>query len=452
MNAIGLDIGTTTVSAVVIGGENCEILTSRTVLNGADLPPDVPDASLQDADVILQRVQGLVEELSAAYGPIGAIGIDGQMHGMLYVDADGRAVSPLYTWQDNRGNLPFGKGSYVSELEACCGVHLSTGFGLVTHDWMTINAKIPAAARRLCSIFDYVAMRLTGRKSPLMHVSGAASMGLFCTHGEARGWMRDAICATGMDAAFLPEVCYGCAILGETAGGVPVSCGIGDNQASFIGSVRDMQRGVLVNIGTGGQVSMACAPQAVDGDLEMRPILEDSFLVAGSSLCGGRAYALLEGFMRDVAKLAGYEGGKLYEAMDRIAMESISLPDSWTFDTRFSGTRRQPELRACAANIRFDTFDAKHLVGGVLNGIVDELYGLYEKMPRREGPLELIGSGNGLRKNRALRRCFELRFGAEMKVPAHNEEAAFGAALYGMTAAGMFPSLQAAQRFIQYLR
>ena len=49
-----------------------------------------------------------------------------------------------------------------------------------------------------------------------------------------------------------------------------------------------------------------------------------------------------------------------------------------------------------------------------------------------------------------IRRAFELAFGMPLLVPAHDEEAAFGAALYGMAAAGLTPTLAAAQALIRY--
>ena len=54
------------------------------------------------------------------------------------------------------------------------------------------------------------------------------------------------------------------------------------------------------------------------------------------------------------------------------------------------------------------------------------------------------------RKNPALRRAFERTFGLEMQIPTHSEEAAFGAALAAMTSAKLKPSLEEAQRLIQY--
>lgn len=450
MRIIGLDIGTTTISAVVLDGETGCILASRTIPNGADLPPDVPGAKMQDPDIIIEKLQGVLSELKAEYAPISAIGIDGQMHGVVYVDDLGMAVSPLYTWQDDRGNLPYGEGSYVSEMKRLSGCDMSTGFGLATHFWMTKNEKIPASAVKLCSIFDYAAMRLTGRRNPLMHTSGAASFGLFDLYKLC--WMKEAIATCGMDTAYLPDVTAGCESVGRTADDIPVSCGIGDNQASFLGSVRSLGSSILVNMGTGGQISMQGFTSVPLEDLEMRPLVNDAYIIAGSMLCGGRAYALLEGFIRDVAALSGYDGGKLYEAMNTVADEAVELENPWKIDTRFSGSRRQPEIRGSIQNIGVDNFDAKHLVGGLLNGIVDETMDLYEKMPKSDAdkPTELIGSGNGLRRNAALRRAYEKRFGLKMQIPAHNEEAAYGAALYGMVAAGLAASLDEAQKLIRY--
>ncbi len=112
------------------------------------------------------------------HAPVGAIGLDGQMHGVLYVDGAGRAASPLATWQDGRGDLPLGEGSYASELIRLTGLHMATGFGLTTHFWNLANGAVPEGARALATIADYVGMRLTGRTSPLMHASNAAGIGL----------------------------------------------------------------------------------------------------------------------------------------------------------------------------------------------------------------------------------------------------------------------------------
>ena len=59
------------------------------------------------------------------------------------------------------------------------------------------------------------------------------------------------------------------------------------------------------------------------GGLEVRPLGDGKAIIVGSALCGGRSYALLEGFMRSCARLAGCDDTPLYEAMNRLGMEML---------------------------------------------------------------------------------------------------------------------------------
>ena len=90
---------------------------------------------------------------------------------------------------------------------------------------------------------------------------------------------------------------------------------------------------------------------------------------------------------------------------------------------------------------------------GVLTGIAGELYALYRQADgeRRSRVRRLIGSGNGLRNNPSLCRLTAEAFGLPLFIPAHKEEAAFGAALAALAGAGAVPSLREAQRLIRCL-
>ncbi len=448
MNTIGIDIGTTTLSAVALNGEG-RVLEAVTLPNGADKPDSRPWARLQDAEVILQKAQGLIDSMMARHAPVGAIGLDGQMHGMLYVNGEGRSVSPLATWQDGRGDLPFGEGTYASELYRRTGCRMATGFGLTTHFWNAQSGEVPKDAAKLCTIADYAAMRLSGRKTPVIHASNAASLGLFDL--PSGNWDDLAVANAGIDPAILPEVERGVRALGEYRGAV-VSAALGDNQASFLGSVREPEKTALVNMGTGGQISMMSGAAGLLNETERRPLTGADFILVGSSLCGGRAYQILEKLLRSCAMLSGSDPGNLYEAMNALGAEALTLPDNPDVSPRFSGTRRNPELRGAITGLSAGNFDARHLIGGTLSGMAGELYELYLEMLRAGAnmPDMLVGSGNAIRKNPALRRAFELRFGMPLFIPVHNEEAAFGAALYAMAASSLAPSLRAAQSLIRY--
>ena len=448
MNVIGLDLGTTTLSAVVVDSDTGVVLETLNISNATDLHPRYSFERIQDANAIAEKALGMVAVLKEKYA-IDAIGIDGQMHGIVYLDDTGVAVSPLFTWQDQRGEESLGDITYAKALSGRTGKNVATGYGMTTHYWNTLNRRIPEGAATLCTIYDYVGMRLTGRQKPLQHVSSAASLGLLDT--EAGSWDMTAVANAGMDARYLPEVTDKYAVIGMSDG-IPVSCGIGDNQASFIGSVRSMGDTVLVNMGTGGQVSMLAHGSSMDQGLEIRPLGDSRFILVGSALCGGRSYALLERFLRSCVELAGYDSTPLYESMNRAGLALLEGEDLLRVDTRFNGTRTDPDLRGSITGIGTENFDATHLIAGTLAGMADEIHGLYTNMTALGNPAagKLVGSGNAIRRNPALKRAFEKVFGIEMFIPSHGEEAAYGAALTSMAASGIKATVVEAQRLIQY--
>lgn len=61
---------------------------------------------------------------------------------------------------------------------------------------------------------------------------------------------------------------------------------MGDNQASFLGSVRQARQTLLVNVGTGAQISLYAERPFQAPGAESRPFLGSSWLLVGSTLCG----------------------------------------------------------------------------------------------------------------------------------------------------------------------
>ena len=451
MLIIGLDIGTTTVCATLVDSKNGEVKDVITEKNGSFIKTKYPWQKQQDPQIIFDTAQGLVKRLAEKYAPIGGIGVTGQMHGIVYLSRNGEAVSPLHIWQDGSGDqICEDEKTYAQILSEKTGYSLATGFGAVTYFYHIRTGGVPDNAVTFCTVHDYVAMRFAGRKTPLIHASDAASFGLYSL--ENASFDDEAIKAGGMDAALFPEVGGDYEKLGETPGGIPVFSAIGDNQASFIGSVRDIKGTILVNMGTGSQISFLSQALVRDGQMETRPCVEGSYLLVGSSLCGGRAYALLEQFCRMVVNEAGFECESMYGTLDRLSADFENLDDPLKVNTQFSGTRREPQKRGSIDNLGIDNFTPKHFAAGVLQGTVDELYEMYHSRTVLKDfkPTALVGSGNGIRKGAVLRRMFEKTFGAPLCVPAHTEEAAYGAALYAMVGAGIYPTIRDTQSILKY--
>lgn len=428
MNVIGLDIGTTTLSAVLMAGDEPEPRMTLTREHHAFLPGK-PWERIQDAEKIASLALGMVGEMSAQGLPVHAVGLTGQMHGVLYVNAQGRAVSPLYTWQDGRGNLPASDGRRFCEaLSAETGCTLASGYGSVTHAHLLRGGELPESATKMCTISAYVGMRLTGRASPLLHDSDAASMG--CWDLARARFSESAV--SSLAPEYFPESNPRIRPLGQTGGGAVVFSGVGDNQASFFAAARGRSDAVLLNIGTGSQVSMQTDRPVECPGCETRPLYNNDFLLVGAPLCGGRAYAILERFIRECVALSGAQPESLYDKMNALAMEPPQNPP--VVCTAFSGTRADPGARGSIVNLSENNFTPAGLIYGTLAGMAGELHAFYRDMERACGQsaARLIGSGNAVRRNPALRQILSGLFGMPLEMPACAEEAASGAAYLAM--------------------
>lgn len=424
MLVLGLDIGTTTVSAVVTDEKG--VLAAKTLKNDALLTGLPFWAHAQNPRRILELARNAADGLLAAYPAVERIGVTGQQHGIVYLDGSGEPISPLYTWQDGRGDLPYADGqSYAARLTALTGLRVATGFGMVTHFYNLQNALVPKNARTLCTVADYVAMALSGRTTPYIEASNAASLGLF----DLSANRFDAVLEkAGIDPAILPALAENPCLGGE----IPVYVAIGDNQASFLGATCGKRGAMLVNIGTGSQFSVHVDRYTCCEGLDTRPLPTGGCLLVGSSLCGGRAYALLERFFRMTAELiTGEPCGDCYDALSR-AMESQPDPaDRPIVSPLFQGTRKNPALRGAITNLDTKNFEPVSLLYAMLHGMTDELHSMYlrcREVCAANGTL--FGSGNGLRRNPRLQEIVSQTFGMPLVLSANQEEAACGAAYF----------------------
>ena len=416
---VGVDIGTTSVCAVVIRPTDGALLGRYTTANGADLPPLFVGDKRQDVQVLYGRVTALLDAVMAQYPAVCAIGITGQMHGMVCADAKGRALTPLYTWQDGRAS------AVCVEIYEKTGYRVAAGYGLATYYTLMQRGEVPAEAACICTVMDYTAARLCGVPVRRMHATNAASLGLYDLAKNT--FDDDALRVLGIAPTYLPQVVTDCAVVG-TYRGIPVSVPIGDNQASFLGAVRDPYTTVLANFGTGSQMTLLSSDLSVQsqvggGAVEVRPFFGDTCLISGAALCGGRAYAMLAQFFRTFLSAAGYEGGELYDVLNHIAEEGLaqrrSAGQRLSVKTTFCGTRDNPDAAGEICGIREETFTPQAFAAGVLCGMAEELFGMYQGVPH-------------------------------VMIPREQEEAAIGAAMTAAVGAGYAESLRALGSWVVY--
>ena len=450
MKAIGLDIGTTTICALVCDTKTGRVIKTITEKNDTFIKTAYPFEKVQDPNLILDKASAIISSLIEEFDDIISIGVTGQMHGIVYLNSNGDAVSNLFTWQDESGNQVYKDNTYAGYISDLTGYTVASGFGSATFFYHCVNKSVPIDAVTFCTIHDYVALKLAGIKAPIVHVSDAASFGLFDI--TSLSFDKKSIDLLKIPSSFFPRISKDEDILGYYNDRIPVSIAIGDNQASFIGSVCDLDSCILVNVGTGSQISFVSKDQ-VNDILELRPCANNKFISVGSSLCGGRAFAALENFFRDAAEMVtGEKCASAYPGIDKMLSSLDDIKTDLWVSTKLSGTRKNPDESGCIHNIRLDNLTPQDFTIGFLNGIAYELYDMYNSVGKdiKKDLTKLVGSGNGLRQNKTLIKIFENLFDMKLMIPKHKEEAAFGAFLFSLVANKTYDTISSAQKLIKY--
>ena len=157
-------------------------------------------------DAAQKAVQGVLKEAGVGGEAVRAVGLSGQMHGLVLLDAANAVVRPSLIWCDQRSqpqvdfiNQTVGKSNVVAHTAN----PMLTGFTLPKLLWVRDNE--PAnfeRARKMLLPKDYVRFMLTGEHAT--EVSDASGTGLLDV--VTRRWSKPMIERLKLDAALLPEV------------------------------------------------------------------------------------------------------------------------------------------------------------------------------------------------------------------------------------------------------
>ena len=211
--ALGLDLGTTSLSAVAVeAGGTVQATVSRPHAPAVDglsagAAEQEPRLLFAETLTVLRELAGQLTE------PLHCLGLTGQMHGMLLVDEARRALTNLMTWQDRRANLPMphAEHTWLEEYLSRCtesdlsdtGCRLAAGYLGTTLYLLAQQGLIPHGAYRASFLADWVAAELTDG-AIVTDSSQAAASGLY---DSRRGvWSESIITAGELPCQLLPEV------------------------------------------------------------------------------------------------------------------------------------------------------------------------------------------------------------------------------------------------------
>jgi sugar (pentulose or hexulose) kinase len=198
-----------------------------------------------DALAVDRAVFAVVEQASASLFAPGPVLVAGQMAGLAFIDDAGLALAPLISWQDTRfADVHAVEHSLGSAALLSIGDGIRVGSPIVT---LSRIQRPPGSA--VTSLIAYVAGRLAGSRSEVVHTTDAASWGLL--DSRRLKWSKPACRVASVSAEELPRVSPHLEPVSEKS---HVYCAVGDQQAALLGA--GLEPGWLsVNLATGCQVS-----------------------------------------------------------------------------------------------------------------------------------------------------------------------------------------------------
>lgn len=255
---LGLDLGTSSLKAVVTDSEGGLVVTESVKLETHSPQPLWVE---QDPEAWWQATVAVFRQLSAKIDlhDIQAIGLAGHMHGAVLLDAEGQVIRPCILWNDGRSAAECEHlESSLADFRQRSGNVAMPGFTAPKLLWVK-NHEPDAFARTKTVLLpkDYLRYRLTGQY--VSEMSDAA--GTLWLNPAKRDWDDELLAATGLTREHMPSLIEGSRVSGPLSdaaaatlglNSVPVAGGAGDNAAGALGVGVTRPGQGFISLGTSG--------------------------------------------------------------------------------------------------------------------------------------------------------------------------------------------------------
>jgi xylulokinase len=252
---LGADLGTSGLKLVALDGAGAVVAEAERAY-AYDSP--APGRAEIDLRVWRTAFDAVTAELVAALDgrPVRALGLSGQMHGVVLVDAAGRPLRPALLWPDDRATGELVRWRRLAPADrAALANPLAAGMTGPMLAWLGEHepAVVARAAAVLLPKDALRAALVPGADVAVTDRSDASATLLWDVVGDA--WSAAATAAAGVPADLLPVVRGSAEVVGTTSFGgadVPVVVGGADTPLALLaaGTAGSLQ----VNLGTGAQV------------------------------------------------------------------------------------------------------------------------------------------------------------------------------------------------------
>jgi xylulokinase len=438
VSVFGLDVGTSGVKGLALDADGSVVAAAAA---GYSFSTPRPGWAEQDPEDWWRAAEAVLAQLHAAAGAPEGIGLSGQMHGLVVLDSDDRVLRPAIIWNDQRTSAQCAEIEATLGLErliALTGNRALTSFTAPKLLWLRHNE--PDVFARIAHIAlpkDYVRLRLCGEHAT--DVNDAS--GTLLLDVADRRWSEEMLDALAFAPEWLPRVLESAQASGATADGVPVAAGAGDQAAGALGVGVDRPGGrgkVSIVLGTSGVVFAALERFAADPQVRVQTFchaIPDTWHAMGVMLSAAGSLRWLQAIL-----------GADYDTLTAEASAWAPTTEGLTFLPYLAGERTphdDPHARGA-----YDGLSLRHDRGALVRALLEGVaYGLRDSLDliSELGQPPALGrvSGGGSRSQEWLRIVASV-LELPLERVAVQDAAAFGAALLGGVAGGVWPDVPTA--------
>ena len=464
--AIGIDVGTSGTRALVVDASG-RLMAQSSFPHSISHPR--PSYSEQDPDEWWRAAgaaaKAAIESAGISPGDVAAVGLSGQMHGLVMLDEKLEIIRPAILWNDQRSvaecdqiEKHFGRQRL---LDVACNPALA-GFTAPKILWVAKNEpENRKRVRRILLPKDFVRYKLTG--SFATDVSDASGMLLLDI--RRRDYWPEMLELLDLNPGVLPKLYESPEVTGFVtdaaakatglAAGTPVVGGAGDQAAAAVGNGIVTGGAVSATIGTSGVIFAAIDRLLVDSPLGRAHTfchaVPGKWHIMGVVLAAGGSYQWVRNNLAEMEKTeAAKRGVDVYEVLSEKALSAPAGCEGLVFLPYLTG-ERSPINDAYARGgwIGLTARHTKaHLIRAVVEGATFAMRDCLEVVKGLGCPINEIRLSGGGAVSPLWRRVQAGIYNSPVSTLAVSEGSAYGAAILAMVGGAMYESVEEATKAV----
>ena len=450
--SVGIDLGSSRVKLLALDEEgNALGVTMASYATESRRPGYAEQNPDRWWDAVRLAMSAMLSRPNLRGADVVALGLTGQMHSAVFLDAAGVPVRSALMWSDGRAEaeaVEIEKRIPRAELVARTGNRSNVSFTAPKIMWVAANEpEVFARTRWIVQPKDALRARLTGEVAS--DVSDASATLLLDL--KTRTWAVDICERLGIDAGLLPPLAESETKAGELRedaarslglpAGIAVAMGGADAPAAALGlglaREEDAKGVVLISLGTGGQVLAPVTEPRTDPEGRLHGLCH----VVPGQWCVMAAILSAAASLDWVVRLLRPDDPNGSRELLAAAAKVPAGSDGLIFVPYLRGERTphfDPGARGAMVGMRI-SHGAPELTRAVLEGVA---YALAEGLDVMRGvgvvPTSGVVAGGGV--NRLWQQIIADVLNIPVALGATEHGSARGAALLGAVAAGVIPS------------